>query len=61
MKICRRIIACIIVLMMSVSILSVFSLNVASAGQGASTITVTMADSYGDGWNGNAIEVYPSY
>ena len=57
MKKHRRIISCIIVLMMLVCALSVFSVGAFGAGQG-STITLTMQDSYGDGWNGNKIEVY---
>lgn len=58
MKVHHRIISCIMVLAMLVSIFSVFGVNVASAAQGASSITLTMSDSYGDGWNGNGIAVY---
>ena len=58
MKTHRRIISCIILMIMLISTLSIFSVSIASAAQGSSTITLAMLDSHGDGWNGNGIDVY---
>ena len=58
MKVHRRLISCIMVLVILINALSMLSVTIVAVSNDASTITLTMTDSYGDGWNGNKIDVY---